>query len=65
MLESVVSWHFFVVDGQCSRLDAPLVLLGRMGAELTCEHIQNFLTYPAPLRERRERKVVRINFSQT
>lgn len=65
MLEPVVGGNFLVINRQLAGLDAPLVLLGRMRPELTCEHVQDLLAHPPALRERREGEVVRIHFAQS
>ena len=62
MLEPVVGGHLLVINRQLARLDAALVLLCWMGPELTCEHVQDLLAHPPALGERREGKVVRIDF---
>lgn len=64
MFEPVVGGNFLVINRQLASLDATLVLLGRMRPELTCEHVQDLLAHPPALRERRERKVVRIHFAK-
>lgn len=64
MLEPVVGGHLFVINRQLARVNAPLVLLGRMRPELTREHVQNLLAHPPTFRERCEGKVVGIHFPQ-
>lgn len=54
------------VELQYNRLSTTThVFLGGMRSELSGEYVQYILVYPPALGERRERKIIRINFSQT
>lgn len=65
MFESVVGRHFLVVDGERARLDAAFIFLRGVSSELPGEHVQDLLADPSALRERGEREVVRVHFSES
>lgn len=62
MFQFIIYWHFFVIYSERSSFNAPLILLGWMGAKFTCEHIENLLADPSSFRERREGEIVWIHF---
>lgn len=64
MLQPVVGGNFLVINRQLAGIYAPLVLLGRMRPEFTCEHVQNLLAHPPTFRKRGKGEVVRVNFAQ-
>lgn len=63
--QPVVHLDLLVVHGQGAGAYAALVLLGRVGAKLAGENLEDLLADPATLRERGEGEVVRVNLSQT
>ena len=65
MPQPIVDVDLLVVDRERAGAYAALVLLGRVGAELAREHLQDLLADPAALRERREGEVVRVHLAQT
>lgn len=61
--QPVVNVHFLVVDRQGAGANTSLVLLGRMGAKFSREHLQDLLADPSTFRECREGEVIRIHLA--